>query len=151
MTNEPTREPDHYEVLQIRQDADPDVVEAAYERLAARYRDEASSNADAAEHLARLDAAFDVLRDPRMRAVYDAGLAHGTPPPTAPAAALTPPVGEARRVRVRSAAQVGTAAADTAVSGAWARQFEAAFPVIWMTALGVACLLAVDRAIVALP
>jgi curved DNA-binding protein CbpA len=151
MTNEPIREPDHYEALQIRQDADPDVVEAAYERLAARYRDEASSNADAAEHLARLDAAFDVLRDPRMRAVYDAGLAHGTPAATAPSSAVTPAAGEARRVRVRSTARAGTTAADAVVSGAWVRQFEAAFPVIWMTALGVACLLAVDRAIVALP
>lgn len=151
MTNEPMHEPDHYEVLQIRQDADPDVVEAAYERLAGRYRDEASSDADAAEHLARLDAAFDVLRDPRMRAVYDAGLAHGSPPPPDPVPALAPPTGEARRVRVSRAARAGTTAADTAISGAWASQFEAVFPVIWMTALGVVCLIAIYNAFDALP
>jgi hypothetical protein len=77
----------YYEILQVRPDADPEVIEEVYHRLADKYRGEAPVNPAAAERLAHMDAAFEVLGNAGRRAEYDLALAHESPVPTAPSPA----------------------------------------------------------------
>ena len=64
---------DHYRVLQVDPSADPDVIEAAYKRLALRYHpDHNSGDAQAEQHMKRINEAYRVLRKAELRADYDA-------------------------------------------------------------------------------
>lgn len=63
---------DHYKVLQVDPDADLDVIKAAYRRLARKYHPDVATGAEAAERMAVINAAWQVLRDPRQRAAHDA-------------------------------------------------------------------------------
>jgi len=51
--------------------ADPEVIEAAYKRLAAKYHPDRNPAADATRRMQQLNDAFRVLKDPRLRATYD--------------------------------------------------------------------------------
>ncbi len=78
---------DHYDLLQVSPRADPEVIEAAYRVLARRYHPDVNRSPDATVTMARLNAAWDMLRDPEQRAVYDEtrnglGLASGRAAPT---------------------------------------------------------------------
>ncbi len=63
--------PDHYEVLQVSPNADREIIEAAYRRLARRYDPVRDSTAASAERLKAVEAAFRVLKDPISRAEFD--------------------------------------------------------------------------------
>ena len=64
---------DLYRVLQVDPSADPDVIEAAYKRLARRYHpDHNRGDASAEEHMKRINEAYRVLGKPGLRADYDA-------------------------------------------------------------------------------
>ena len=66
-----TSEPDYYEILQVSPRAEPDVIEAAYRRLARKYHPDLNPGVDALQQMSELNRAFDVLNDPRKRAEYD--------------------------------------------------------------------------------
>lgn len=66
-----TRSRDLYRILQVDPAAEPEVVEAAYRRLALKYHPDVSSAPDAAERMRDLNAAYSVLSDGRRRAEYD--------------------------------------------------------------------------------
>jgi len=84
---------DHYELLQVRQTADFEVIRAAYRALAQKcHPDLGGSDA----RMAALNDAWAVLRDPHTRAAYDRQLAiaadrRGAPMETA--TIITPPPG----------------------------------------------------------
>ena len=61
----------HYEVLQVRANADAEVIEAAFKRLAAKYHPDRNPAADATRRMQQLNDAFRILKDPRLRAAYD--------------------------------------------------------------------------------
>ncbi len=68
--------PDYYAVLQVRPDADPEVIEAAYRQLMKKHHpDKAGTDPrKLAEHHARskaINEAFAVLRQPETRSRYD--------------------------------------------------------------------------------
>ena len=63
---------DHYATLQVHPNADPDVVDAAYRKLATKYHPDINGSSDANERMATINAAYDVLSDPKKRARYDA-------------------------------------------------------------------------------
>jgi curved DNA-binding protein CbpA len=64
---------DFYRVLQVDPSADPEVIEAAYRRLALKYHpDHNRGDALAEEHMKRINEAFRVLGKPGPRADYDA-------------------------------------------------------------------------------
>lgn len=63
-----TPKPDHYFTLDLRRDATPAQVVAAYRKLARRHHPD--KGGDAAE-MTRLNAAFEVLSDPEQRKQYD--------------------------------------------------------------------------------
>jgi len=67
---------DHYRLLQVRRDASPEVIAAAYRRL---MRDAHPDHGGDAERAKQLNGAYAVLADVEARRAYDASLAseHG--------------------------------------------------------------------------
>lgn len=68
-----TEAPDLYRILQVDPAAEPEVVEAAYRRLALKYHPDVSSAPDAAGRMRDLNMAYEVLGDRDRRAAYDRG------------------------------------------------------------------------------
>ena len=74
----------YYEVLEVSRDADEETLKKAYRRLAMKYHpDRNPGDAEADAHFREASEAFEVLRDPQKRQVYDRygheGLANGGP------------------------------------------------------------------------
>jgi curved DNA-binding protein CbpA len=66
-------EPDLYQVLQLDPSAEPDVIEAAYKRLALKYHpDRNRDDPLAVERMKRINEAYRILGKPDLRAAYDA-------------------------------------------------------------------------------
>jgi curved DNA-binding protein CbpA len=85
---------DLYKVLQVDQEAERDVIRAAYVCLAKRYHPDAGSGSS--DRMVALNEAWAVLGDSARRAAYDA--ARRTTPVPQPAEAGRSPAGEARTV-----------------------------------------------------
>jgi len=74
---------DHYRVLQVTREADPEVIERAYKALSRKYHPDMNpaDKAHGTRQMQKVNEAYGVLRDPRKRAAYDATLlpenAHG--------------------------------------------------------------------------
>lgn len=64
-----------YGVLGIKQAATVDELKSAYRRAARTYHPDLNHEPDAAEQFKRIQAAYEILRDPNKRAKYNAGLA----------------------------------------------------------------------------
>jgi hypothetical protein len=60
-----------YEILQVDRRAEPEIVEAAYRRLARKYHPDVSGSDAAGRRMTEINAAYEVLRDPLRRAAYD--------------------------------------------------------------------------------
>ena len=58
---------DLYEILQVHPAAQPEVIQAVYERLAQLYQPDVYPSREAAELLTRLNRAYEVLSDPEQR------------------------------------------------------------------------------------
>jgi DnaJ-class molecular chaperone len=72
------------EVLQVDPAARPQIIEAAYRRLAKMYHPDVTQARDAGTRMKEINAAYGVLRDPARRAAYDRQLqeqARPAPPP----------------------------------------------------------------------
>src|SRR5690349_19519634 len=69
--------PDHYALLGVDSDADDAAIRAAYRALAKQHHPDMSvdETAHSTEHFLRIQEAYDVLRDPTLRAHYDLELA----------------------------------------------------------------------------
>lgn len=63
---------DYYKVLGVKRDAKPDEIKKAYRRLARKYHPDVNPGDKASEErFKQMSEAFDVLSDPKKRAVYD--------------------------------------------------------------------------------
>ena len=60
-----------YELLQVSENADQEIIQAAYRRLVLRYHPDRSSEPNAAEMTQRLNDAYSILSDPARKAQYD--------------------------------------------------------------------------------
>ena len=76
---------DHYRTLQVRRDASPEVIAAAYRRL---MKDAHPDHGGDAERAKRLNAAYATLADTASRRAYDASL----PPEAAARRSLVPEI-----------------------------------------------------------
>jgi len=70
-----------YQTLQVDQDADPDVIEAAFKRLALKYHPDRSKDPEAAAKMRDVLQAKDVLADPKRRLAYDRSIGIKREPP----------------------------------------------------------------------
>jgi curved DNA-binding protein CbpA len=78
-----TDRPDLYKLLQVDSEADPEVIQAAYRRLAQKFHPDLAAGPEAAERMVAINGAWEVLGDPGRRASYDLqrAAAHATPAP----------------------------------------------------------------------
>lgn len=91
---------DLYEILQVHPLALPEVIQAAYRRLAQLYHPDANPALESTELMSRLNRAYEVLSDPEKRAAYD--LERNLPaasPDAAPAQTEEPETRPVRRSR----------------------------------------------------
>jgi len=65
---------DYYDILQVSPNAEQEVIDAAYRRLARKYHPDVYSGSDAADRMREFNEAHEVLGDRRRRAEYDAAL-----------------------------------------------------------------------------
>lgn len=77
-----TQEPDYYAILQVHPSAEPEVIEAAYRRLAAKYHPDVNPSPDATARMQQINEAHRVLSDATLRAAYDARRARAVSEPT---------------------------------------------------------------------
>jgi curved DNA-binding protein CbpA len=69
-----SRPPTYYEILGLEPHATGAEIRAAYRRLARRYHPDVCAGIDAARRFAEVAGAYEVLHDPRRRAIYDAAI-----------------------------------------------------------------------------
>jgi curved DNA-binding protein CbpA len=62
---------DPYKVLQVDPEAEREVIEAAYKRLARMHHPDVSGEPDSVERMVRINQAWEMLRDPARRASID--------------------------------------------------------------------------------
>ena len=92
---------DLYKLLQVDSEADPEVIQAAYRRLAQKFHPDLAAGPEAAERMVAINGAWEILGDPARRAAYDLhreqARAVAQPPaqaaPRQPAAARPPVTG----------------------------------------------------------
>jgi hypothetical protein len=63
--------PDPYKILQVDSEAEEEVIEAAYKRLARKYHPDVSPDPASVERMVRINQAWEMLRDPVRRAAVD--------------------------------------------------------------------------------
>src|SRR5579864_1993961 len=102
---------DPYKTLQVDEEADADVIRAAYRRLALKYHPDGGETPERGRRMAELNAAWEVLRDPQRRAEYDAGRQAQRPAPPAPRPV---PTDGASAVRAAWGAAAGPRRAESA-------------------------------------
>ena len=64
-------DPDYYAILQVDPRAEPEVIQAAYRRLAAKRHPDVNPSPEAMERMKLLNAAYEVLSDPVKRREHD--------------------------------------------------------------------------------
>ena len=80
---------DPYKVLQVDREAEDEVIQAAYRRLARKYHPDLAETPDAAAKMASINAAWEMIGDPAARAAYDRTRAAAAAPPSPPAPSST--------------------------------------------------------------
>ena len=83
---------DPYKILQVDPEAEDEVIQAAYRRLARKYHPDLAAATDGPDRMAAINAAWELIGEPRSRAAYDRARAAASKPATTPdAPASTPP------------------------------------------------------------
>ncbi len=80
---------DPYKVLQVDHEAEDEVIQAAYRRLARKYHPDLAATPEAAERMSAINAAWEMVGTPEARRAYDEGRARaaaGTPAESAASA-----------------------------------------------------------------
>jgi curved DNA-binding protein CbpA len=89
---------DPYKILQVDPEAEDEVIQAAYRRLARKYHPDLSVTADAAARMSAINAAWERIGDPDARKAYDLERADAARvrTPDAPTPAPSPRASSAR-------------------------------------------------------
>ena len=92
MTDQPL---DHYKVLQVDPEAEDEVIQAAYRRLAQKYHPDVVGPGPASSgRMTAINRAYETLRDPIRRQAYDRERLAASPAPAAPVGDAHAPTGE---------------------------------------------------------
>ena len=90
---------DPYKILQVDHEAEDEVIQAAYRRLARKYHPDLATTPVAAERMSAINAAWELIGDPAARKAYDASRAREATKPatqgTTPAGSPKPQAGPA--------------------------------------------------------
>ena len=62
---------DLYEILQVHPSAQPEIIQAAYRRLAQLYHPDGNASHDSTAMMTKINHAYEMLSDPKRRAAYD--------------------------------------------------------------------------------
>jgi curved DNA-binding protein CbpA len=62
---------DAYKILQVDHEADPEVIQAAYRRLAQKWHPDVATGQEAADRMVAINRAWEILGEPGRRAAYD--------------------------------------------------------------------------------
>ena len=62
---------DPYKILQVDPEAEEEVIQAAYRRLARKYHPDLAASAEAASRMAVINAAWEIIGEPAARNAYD--------------------------------------------------------------------------------
>ena len=62
---------DPYKILQVDPEAEEEVIQAAYRRLARKYHPDLAASAEAASRMALINAAWEIIGEPAARNAYD--------------------------------------------------------------------------------
>jgi curved DNA-binding protein CbpA len=127
--SEPPEPINPYKILQVDPEAEDEVIQAAYRRLAQKYHPDRSQGPEAAARMVGINAAWETIKDPVRRAAYDrlrdeaAARRAEQPAAAQPAAAQRPaPSGETSRASHETARTSPPAASPRApetVSPSW--------------------------------
>ena len=80
-----TADVDAYKILQVDPEAEDEVIQAAYRRLAQKYHPDRAPDAEGVARMVAINAAWELVRDPARRAAYDAGRSGPVPRPASAA------------------------------------------------------------------
>lgn len=80
---------DPYKILQVDSEAEDEVIQAAYRRLARKYHPDLAASPDAAARMAAINAAWELIGDPAQRQAYDRTRAPLATTPVQPASDRT--------------------------------------------------------------
>lgn len=61
-----------YKILQVDSEADPEVIQAAYRRLAQKWHPDVATGQEAVDRMVAINRAWEILSDPDRRATFDA-------------------------------------------------------------------------------
>ncbi|HUF52447.1 MAG TPA: DnaJ domain-containing protein [Dehalococcoidia bacterium] len=161
-----SQKPDYYRILQVVPEADPEVVEAAYQRLASKNDPAVSTAPDAPEKMRQIDEAFAVLGNPDKRREYDASRApwpiETEFPPGEPgaipdeeehAAESRQPAMAQDEVSVMAAEAMSYSDDDphAIYAGETITRLERLWPLVWLGMLTVVCVIGIYNAVRMLP
>jgi curved DNA-binding protein CbpA len=71
--------PDPYKILQVDPEAEDEVIQAAYRRLAQKYHPDRATGNDAVERMVAINAAWELIGEPDRRKAYDLSVRHRPP------------------------------------------------------------------------
>jgi curved DNA-binding protein len=119
-----TDQPDLYKLLQVDSEADPDVIQAAYRRLAQKFHPDLAAGPEAAERMVAINGAWEVLGDPVRRLEYDQQREQARNPSdpseaTGPAPAPSPRAGTSRPAAPRRPVTGAGMPPPEPISGNW--------------------------------
>ena len=100
-----------YQILQVSQVAEQEVIEAAYKSLARKYHPDINSSPEAMERMKEINGAYRILSDPTKREVLDKYLAGNLKPPIQNPNTTQPKYSKNENINIAS-----TRANDTALS-----------------------------------
>ena len=132
---------DLYEIIQVHPAAEPEVIRAAFHRLAQKYHPDRSSSPDATARMSELNSAWKILSDPESRAWYDSQRTPPADPGRRPSPAPTAPEAAAPRAESAVNAPAAAAAAPAAPCGrcgsatAWVPHPAGCFQLAWVSLL----------------
>jgi curved DNA-binding protein CbpA len=67
---------DPYKILQVDPEAEDEVIQAAYRRLAQKYHPDRAAGSDAVERMVAINAAWELIGEPDRRRAYDLSVRH---------------------------------------------------------------------------
>ena len=84
-------ETDYYAILQVAHTASEADIRSAYRRLAREHHPDANPSPEAEQSMRRINQAWETLRDPEKRSIYDSQRPRRARPPARPMRAQPPP------------------------------------------------------------